>query len=313
MSISGRPVVLVTGADLAQEALATLADCQVVFAGVRPSEDDLVRLVREHDPVGIIVRYGRITARVIDAGNALRVISKHGSGIDTIDVEHASRAGVDVRAAVGANAVAVAEHAVALMLACAKSVKVLDQSMQQDQWLKSSHKTLELNGRTLGLVGLGAIGRLVAQFGRAFGMRVIAYDPFLQNPPEGLTPVSIETLWRESDVVSLHCPLTSDNRHLVNAATLAQMKDGVILVNTARGGLIDESALVHAVREGKVRAAGIDSYEKEPPDPGHPFTGEPRIILTPHIAGVSQEAYVRMGVQAATNLLDSLAKGAQPV
>jgi len=298
--------ILVTGADLAPEALALLEGFDVKFAGARPTEDDLVRTVKELDPIGIILRYGRITARVMDAAKSLRVISKHGSGIDTIDLAHAKVKGIDVRAAVGANAVAVAEHALASILVCAKSIVPLHQSMQQGQWLKSTHKSMELRGKVLGLVGLGAIGRLVAQFGRALGMKVIAFDPYVTEVPEGIGRVTLDELWAKADVISLHCPLTDENRNLVNEHTISRMKDGVIIVNTARGGLVDDLALVRALKTGKVRAAAVDSYQVEPPPARHPFVGVPNLVMTPHIGGVSEQAYINMGVQAAKNLLDSL-------
>jgi D-3-phosphoglycerate dehydrogenase len=139
-------------------------------------------------------------------------------------------------------------------------------------------------------------------------MRVIGFDPFAKNLPDYVQSVPLETIWREADAVSLHCPLTDENRNLLNAATLAQCKRGVIVVNTARGGLIDEAALLAAVRSGQVMAAGLDSFAVEPMVAGHPFQGEPRFILSPHIGGVTSDAYVNMGVGAAKNLLAVLAR-----
>lgn len=298
----GKPVVLVTAADLAAEALALLADYEVVYAGKTPSEADIVDLCRLHDPAAIVVRYGKVGAAAISAAPSLRVISKHGSGTDTIDKAAAAARGVEVRAAVGANAAAVAEQALALMLACAKSVPALDARMRAGHWDKATHKSLELHGRTVGLVGLGAIGLRFARMAAALGMNVLGYDPYAKALPDFVKPASLETLWRESDVISLHCPLTEENRKLLNAASLAQCKRGVIVVNTARGGLIDEDALLAAVRSGQVRAAGLDSFAVEPMVPGHPFQGEPALILSPHIGGVTSDAYVNMGVAAVRNL-----------
>ena len=235
-------VVIVTGVDLAPEAVAILHDYELVYAGAKPSEDDLVRLSQQHQPVGIIVRYGGVTGRVMDASPALRVISKHGTGIDTIDSQAAQARGIAVKAAAGANAPAVAEHTWALVMACAKNVVGLDARMRQGHWDKSTHKSLELQGRTIGLVGLGAIGRRVAATAVALGMQVLAYDPFAKEAPAGVQLADLDTLFAASDVLSLHCPLTAENRHMINAASLARMKDGAILVNTARGGLIDEDA-----------------------------------------------------------------------
>ena len=302
--------ILVTGADLAPQALALLEGHDVVYAGKTPTEEDLVALCRKHDPAAIIVRYGKVGAAVMDAAPSLKVISKHGSGTDTIDTAAASARGIEVVAAVGANAAAVAEQALALLLACAKSVVALDARMHAGHWDKATHKSLELGGRTVGLVGLGAIGLRFARMADALGMRVLGFDPFAKNLPAHVEPVDLATLWRESDAISLHCPLTEDNRGLLDAKTLAQCKRGVIVVNTARGGLIDEHALLAAVRSGQVAMAGLDSFAVEPMAPGHPFQGEKRIVLSPHIGGVTGDAYVNMGVSAAKNLLQVLARQA---
>lgn len=302
--------ILVTGTDLAPQALALLEDFQIVYAGKAPTEDDLVTLCCEHNPVAIIVRYGKVGAAVMDAAPALKVISKHGSGTDTIDKVAAQARGIQVVAAVGANAAAVAEQAMALLLACAKSVVQLDARMHAGHWDKATHKSLELCGRTLGLVGLGAIGLRFAKMADALGMRVMGFDPFAKNLPAYVQAVDLETIWHESDAVSLHCPLTEDNRNLLNATTIAQCKRGVIVVNTARGGLIDEAALLAAVRSGHVMAAGLDSFATEPMPAGHPFQRQPGFILSPHIGGVTSDAYVNMGVGAAQNLLAVLNRSA---
>ncbi len=295
--------IIVTGADLARQALDLLAGYHVVYAGKAPTEEDLVALAKQHDPVAIIVRYGKVGAAVMDAAPSLKVISKHGSGTDTIDKVAAKARGIEVVAAVGANAAAVAEQALALLLACAKSVVELDARMHAGHWDKATHKSLELGGRTVGLVGLGAIGLRFAKMADALGMRVIGFDPFAKNLPDYVQSVPLDAIWRESDAISLHCPLTDENRGMLNAAMLAQCKRGVIVVNTARGGLIDEAALLEAVRSRQVMAAGLDSFAVEPMAPGHPFQGEPHFVLSPHIGGVTSDAYVNMGVGAARNLL----------
>jgi len=308
VSVNGKPVVLVTGADLAPQALALLHDFDVVYAGKTPSESDIASLCARHDPMAIIVRYGKVGAAAIAAAPSLKVISKHGAGTDTIDKKAAAAHGVDVVAAAGANAAAVAEHALALLLACAKSVPQLDARVRAGHWDKSTHKSIELGGRTIGLVGLGAIGVRFARMVDAMNMRVIGFDPFATDVPRFVERVDdLEALWRESDVVSLHCPLTADNARMVNADTLGRCKPGVILVNTARGGLVDEDALLAAIRSGHVAAAGLDSFAVEPLPPAHPFRAEPQLVLSPHIGGVTADAYVAMGVGAAKNLLASLA------
>lgn len=298
--------ILVTGADLAPQALALLKDHEVVFAGKTPTEEGIVALSAKHNPVAIIVRYSTVGAAAMDAAPALRVISKHGSGTDTIDKAAAKARGIEVVAAVGANAAAVAEQAMALLLACAKSVVELDARMHAGHWDKATHKSIELAGRTVGLIGLGAIGLRFARMADALDMRVIGFDPYAENLPPHVCAVDLETIWRESDAISLHCPLMEDNRHLVNAHSLAKCKHGVIVVNTARGGLIDEEALRAAVHSGQVFGAGLDSFAVEPMTAGHPFHGERGFVLSPHIGGVTSDAYVNMGVAAARNALGAL-------
>lgn len=301
--MTAQPVFLVTGNDLAPQALALLTDFEVVYAGKTPTEADIVALCRQHDPVAIIVRYSKVGPQAMDAAPSLKVISKHGSGTDTIDKVAASARGIQVVAAVGANAAAVAEQALALLLACAKSVVPLNARMHAGHWDKATHKSVELEGRTVGVIGLGAIGQRFARAADALGMRVLGFDPFAKDLPGYITATDLATIWRESDAISLHCPLTTDNAGLLNAQTLAACKPGVIVVNTARGGLIDESALLAAVQSGQVASAGLDSFAVEPMLAPHPFHGESRIVLSPHIGGVTADAYVKMGVAAARNAL----------
>jgi D-3-phosphoglycerate dehydrogenase / 2-oxoglutarate reductase len=301
--VTTKPVFLVTGADLAPKALSLLSNFEVIYAGTAPTEDDIVALCRQHNPVAIIVRYGKVGAAAMDAAPALRVISKHGSGTDTIDLTAARARDINVVAAVGANAAAVAEQAMALLLACAKSVVSLNSRMHAGHWDKATHKSVELEGRTVGVIGLGAIGLRFAKIADAMGMRVLGFDPYSKDLPPYVEACELKRIWQESDVLSLHCPLTADNERLLDARTLASCKRGVILVNTARGGLIDETALLDALRSGQVHSAGLDSFAVEPMVTPHPFHGEPRIVLSPHIGGVSADAYVKMGVAAASNAL----------
>lgn len=297
---------LVTGADLASEALALLGDYEVVFAGKTPTEQDIVALCTQHDPVAIIVRYSKVGAAAMAAAPSLRVVSKHGSGTDTIDKVAAKARGIEVVAAVGANAAAVAEQALALLLACAKSVVTLNERMHAGHWDKATHRSVELDGRTVGVIGLGAIGMRFARMADAIGMRVLGFDPYAKDLPAYVQSVDLETIWRESDAISLHCPLTADNAQLLDERTLAACKQGVIVVNTARGGLVDEPALLAAVRSGQVASAGLDSFAVEPMTAPHPFHGEARIVLSPHIGGVTADAYVKMGVAAVRNALTVL-------
>ncbi|MEY4426919.1 MAG: D-3-phosphoglycerate dehydrogenase [Pseudomonadota bacterium] len=306
-SANKKPVVLVTGADLAAQALALLKDFEVVYAGKAPQLTDVAALAKQHNPVGIIVRYSGVNAEVMDAAPALKVISKHGSGTDTIDKVAAAERGIAVKAAVGANAAAVAEQALAMLLACAKSVVTLNQRMHAGHWDKATHKSVELGGRTIGLIGLGAIGLRFAKMVHAIGMRVVGFDPYAKDLPEYVEAVDLATIWRESDAISLHCPLTADNKQFINAQTLAQCKPGVIFVNTARGGLVDEPALLEAVQSGQISMAALDSFAIEPMPVPHIFHGQQGFILSPHIGGVTSDAYVNMGVAAAQNVINEIA------
>ena len=274
-----------------------------MYAGKTPTEEGIVALCKQHDPAAIIVRYSKVGAAAMDAAPSLKVISKHGSGTDTIDKAAASQRNIKVVAAVGANAAAVAEQALALLLACAKSVVQLNARMHAGHWDKATHKSVELEGRTVGVVGLGAIGLRFARMADAMDMRVLGFDPYAKDLPSYVQSTDLDTIWRESDVISLHCPLTTDNAKLINARTLSLCKKGVIVVNTARGGLIDEPALLEAIRSGQVASAGLDSFAVEPMTAPHPFHGEQRILLSPHIGGVTADAYVKMGVAAANNAL----------
>ena len=301
-----KPAILVTGADLAPPAISLLKDFELVYAGKTPDEESLVQLCRKYQPIAIIVRYGRVNARIMDAAPGLKVISKHGVGVDTIDVNASAERGIVVKAAVGANAAAVAEHTWALILACANSIPRLNRRMQEGHWDKATHKSLELAGRTLGLVGLGAIGERVAGIGIAFGMEVIAHDPFLKSAPPRVKLSPLHDLVAAADVISLHCPLTRENANLFDREMLSRMREGAILVNTARGGLIDENALIDALRSGRLRAAGLDTFAAEPVTGTHALGSLANVILTPHIGGVTQEAYTNMGVSAARNILTVL-------
>lgn len=289
--MSRRQVILVTANDLAPQALDLLRDYEVVYAGKAPTEDDIVALCRQRDPVAIVVRYSKVGAAAMDAAPSLKVISKHGSGTDTIDKAAAAARGIQVVAAAGANAAAVAEQALALLLACAKSVVQLNARMHAGHWDKATHKSVELEGRTVGLVGLGAIGLRFARMADAMGMRVLGFDPYAKDLPACVQRADLETLWRESDAISLHCPLTPDNANLLNPQTLAACKKGVIIVNTARGGLIDEQALADALRSGHLLAAGLDVFEREPPPPDHPLLGLANVVLTPHISAGTRDAF----------------------
>lgn len=300
----GNQNILVTGPAINEHAVKLAEDhgYNLVYVPPYTSEEDLVRLVADADPVGVVVRMGRFGASAINAAPSLRVISKHGVGVDNIDLEAASRRDIPVIVATGANAVSVAEHAIALLLATVKRVLPLDSGLRAGKWEKPGFSGKELSGMTLGLIGFGAIARHTAFLAKAFGIKVKAYDPFTDDAifaKADVTKVgSVEALLAGSDIISLHCPLTPETRNLLDEKRLGLMKPGSYVINTARGGLIDEDALLRATASGHIAGAGLDTFQTEPPAADHPFWAEPKIVVTPHIGGVTKEANVRVGVNA---------------
>jgi D-3-phosphoglycerate dehydrogenase / 2-oxoglutarate reductase len=300
--------ILVTGPAINEQAAKLIADngYSLAYAPPYTNEEDLIRLMAELDPVGVIIRMGRLGALAIGAAPSLKVISKHGVGVDNVDVEAATQRDIPVVIAAGANACSVAEHAIALLLATVKRIVPLDSSLRAGRWEKPGFSGIEVAGLTLGLVGFGAIARRTAVLARALEMEIRAFDPFSDDSAfvsaNVIRDMSVEDLLGASDVVSLHCPLTADTRKLLDGRRLRQMKAGSYVINTARGGLIDESALVQAIETGHIAGAGLDTFETEPPSPGHPFWKQQKIVVTPHIGGVTREANVRVGLKAVEGL-----------
>jgi D-3-phosphoglycerate dehydrogenase/(S)-sulfolactate dehydrogenase len=244
----------------------------------------------------------QVTGDVIRAVQGLRVIARAGAGTDNIDTTAARAAGVAVFNAPGANAVSVAEHAWGLIFALLRHIPAADASMRAGKWEKSKLTGSEVSGRTLGLVGLGYVGREVARIGIALHCRVLGYDPVEGAGADvvGIERVDLDTVFRESDIVSLHAPLTNETRHVVDASRLALMKRGAILINAARGGLVDEGALAKALEDGRLGGAGLDVFEKEPPSPApNPLAALPNVVLTPHLGASTDEAQERAAVRAA--------------
>jgi D-3-phosphoglycerate dehydrogenase len=237
----------------------------------------------------------------------LRVIAKHGVGTDNIDKAAAARLGIPVTAALGSNSQAVAEHTLGLMFACARQVAWLDARMRQGHWDKDHYAGIELSGATLGLIGAGAIGRRVADVALALGMQVVVHDPYAVpgSLPAGVRMVALDTLLSEAHVVSLHCPLTPETRHLLDAQRLARLQDQAIVINTARSGLFDEDALLAELQARRLHA-GIDCFQDEPLGPDSPWLTAPNTLLTPHVGGTTTRAFRQMGVMAAESILSHL-------
>jgi phosphoglycerate dehydrogenase-like enzyme len=251
------------------------------------------------------------TARVLDAHPALRVIARVGVGYDAVDVPAATARGVAVTIAPGTNQDAVAEHTFSLMLGLAKSLVPGHLGTRSGGWPRGV--TLPLRGRTLGLAGLGRIGKAVALRGKAFGMRLLAYDPVPDTAfaaAHGVALVPLERLLAESDYLSLHLPLTAESRHLINKDTLARMKPGAFLINTARGGLVREADLLEALQLGRLAGVGLDVFEQEPPGL-QPLFELPNVLLSPHAAGSDTQSLADMA-QSAAEAVVALSRGQWP-
>lgn len=300
-----KATIVVTAASIHPDAAAMLDGYRVLFADVRAGEEALVQLCHAEQPVALLVRYGNISERVIAASTELRVIAKHGVGTDNIDKAAAGRLGIPVTAALGSNSQAVAEHTLGLMFACARQTAWLDARMRAGYWDKDSYAGIELAGATLGLIGAGSIGGRVAEVALALGMRVLIHDPFAApgSIPAKAQLVELDDLISQSDVVSLHCPLTQQTRGLLNAERLGRMKDQTIIINTARAGLFDEDALLKHLRAGRLHA-GIDCFQDEPLGADSPWLMVPNAVLTPHIGGTTSTSFRQMGVMAAHAILD---------
>jgi D-3-phosphoglycerate dehydrogenase len=230
----------------------------------------------------------------IDSASNLRLIIRGGVGLDNIDVEYARSKGVQVFNTAEASAVAVAELAFALMISVPTRLVEGHLGMRDKEWLKKQLKRTELMGKTLGLFGAGNIGTELARRAIAFGMRVIAYDPFLKSH-EAVDLVTMDELLSESDYISIHVPLTDETRGMINSETIGRMKDGVVIVNTARGGCVDEADMKAALESGKVRAYATDVFLSDPPDETSPLYDAPNVIMTPHIGASSKENMLRIG------------------
>ena len=267
------------------------------------------------DPAGLVALVSRnapVTAALLDRFPALQIVAKHGAGLDAIDVAAATARGIWVVSTPGANARSVAEQALALMLAVAKRIVSADRAVRAGDFAyKFRVDFRELAGLQLGIVGLGASGSLLARMaGDGLGMRIAACSP--SAPPERFaacraTPMDLPRLLAESDVVSLHRPGQPGMAPLIDAQALAGIKLGAILINTARGTLVDEAALGAALREGRLGGAGLDVFDPEPPSPDHPLAGCETVVLSPHVAGSTTAALERMGRAVAEQILDVLA------
>lgn len=299
--------VVITGPPITEEGMQLLSKtCNVECTEPYLEPRELAQKLRDEKTDGLLVRTGKITGEVINASPRLRVISKHGTGVDNIDIVAATESKIPVLITPSANYESVAEHVLALILALAKDIPKLDARIRDGYWDKVTYRGVELHSKTLGLVGFGRIGRRVKELVAPLQMKVLVYDPYLESnqiPPDVRCMEKLETLLRNADIVSLHCPLTRETRHLIGRNELRMMKRTGWLINTARGEVVDEEALIDALKEGEVAAAGIDTFSKEPPGDIKALCSAGKTVLTPHVAGVTRKSLERMGVEAARNIL----------
>jgi D-3-phosphoglycerate dehydrogenase / 2-oxoglutarate reductase len=254
----------------------------------------------------------RVTREVIEHARCLKVIGRAGVGVDNVDLEAATRRGIVVMNSPSGNSVTTAEHAISMMMALARHIPAADASTKSGKWERQKFIGTEVRGKTLGVVGLGNIGRIVADLAAGLKMKVVGYDPMLTAAAAanfGIELVSLAQLYERADFITVHTPLTDETRGLIGAAAIAQMKDGVRIINCARGGIVDEEALAAGIRSGKVAGAALDVFVEEPPPPDHPLLRLPQVITTPHLGAATGEAQVQVAVDIAHQVSDFLLHG----
>ena len=279
--------------------------CEVV---VDVSEENLCRAVQ--DAHGLLVRTATITPRVIASAPKLEVVSRHGVGYDNVDVESLTARRIPLTLAVGSNAVSVAEHAIHLILTLTKQGFLYHQAVQEGQFdFRQRPSSTDLEGKSILIIGFGRTGSRVAARATAFDMNLYAIDPYIDpdiiRRAGGVVVTDLRATLPQMDVVTIHCPRTLETSGLIGQEELKIMKTSAVLVNTARGGIVNETELYQALSSGSITGAGIDVFEKEPPDLHHPLLGLPNVVLSPHCAGVTRESLVRMAQISAQNVLDA--------
>lgn len=295
---------------LAEEGLEILKKVCDVDVKTDLKEDELCRIIGDYD--ALLVRSGtEVTAKVIEAGKRLRFIGRAGAGVDNIDTDAATRKGIIVANAPEGNTLAATEHTMAMMLSLARNIPQATASLKKKEWKRSKFMGVELNDKVLGIVGFGRIGRELAKRANALDMRCIAYDPFITKERAaqlGVEMMSVEDLFRVADVITVHTPLIKETKHLINAKSIATMKDGVRIINCARGGIVDEKALFDAIKSGKVAGAALDVFEVEPPSES-PLLTLDQVIVTPHLGASTVEAQQNVAISVAKQCIEVLQGG----
>lgn len=287
------------------------AEFNVTVLKQRLSEDELLPIVA--DKAAIVVRSEtKITKRVIEAAKQLRVIGRAGVGVDNVDVEEATERGIVVMNTPGGNTISTAELTFSMLLSLARNIPQANASMKAGEWNRKAFAGIEVFNKTLGILGLGRIGSEVAKRAIAFGMNVLGYDPYLSSSRAKALQVKMATLdeiYANADFITVHMPLTEETKGMINASAFAKMKNGVRIINCARGGIVDEKDLIEAIKSGKVAGAALDVYEVEPLPKDSPLRSIPQIIMTPHLGASTEEAQDNVGIEIAESITDYLLNG----
>lgn len=278
-----------------------------VDVNTKLTPDELKKVIKDYD--ALLVRSStKVTRDVINSGDKLKIVGRAGVGLDNVDVEAASKKGVIVVNTPGGNTMSTAEHTFSMMLALSRSIPQADLSMKKGEWERKKFMGVELYGKTLGIAGLGRIGTEVAKRALSFGMKVVAFDPYLsfERAKElGIESVDLQRLLKEADYITVHTPLTDETKHMISDKEFGIMKKGVRVINCARGGIIDESALIKAIESGKVGGAALDVYENEPPKDSKLLKMD-KVVLTPHLGASTEEAQVNVAIDIANTVRDML-------
>jgi D-3-phosphoglycerate dehydrogenase / 2-oxoglutarate reductase len=294
---------------LNETGLQKLAEAEDVIVDQKTglSEEELVRIIPEYDAL-LVRSQTKVTPAIIEAADRLKAIGRAGVGVDNINIPAATKKGIVVLNAPAGNTMSTAEHTFAMIMALARRIPHAYHSMMAGIWDRKSFVGVELNEKTLGVVGLGRIGAEVAKRAKAFNMKVIAYDPFLTDEKAkklGVTPATIDELVRKADFITVHTPLTKETKYIISTPEFAKMKDGVRIINCARGGIIEEKALYDAIVEGKVSGAALDVFEEEPPT-DNPLVKLPQVIVTPHLGASTLEAQENVAIDVSEEILHIL-------
>jgi len=277
---------------------------ELILAQVQ-EEKDLIQGCKEAD--GLVNQYALLTRRVFENLPKCKVVARYGVGVDSVDLKTATDLGIVVANVPDYCMDEVANQTIAMMLALMRKVAFFDQKVKSGQWdFRQGRPIHRLKGRTMGLVGSGRIGLEVAKIIAAFGVKVIAFDPFLEKAPEGVELKDLDTVLKESDFISIHCPLNDSTRHLIGEREFKKMEKKPLLINTSRGPIIDEKALIQALKESIISGAGLDVLEKEPPDPRNPLLTMDNVILSPHVSFYSVESISELKRRTAKNVSEVL-------